>query len=519
MYLAGVLLLWACVAAHALDNETYWGERERILAQEQVAILGQDQVLTAEEQVVNSLLMKAKMLEMDTGFESLNFLPAQNFLAVREQIEASDVFQMVRMMPKGVALHLHDTTLASVAWVVEELTYWENLYMCYTSEGQLLTKFMANPDASCDWQLVSEVRATYPSDDEFDQELVEKFSIITANPEEKYPDINSVWQAFEHGLIAMTDMVMYRPAWEAYLYRVLQEFADDNVLAIEFRGTLPPLYEIDGTELTPADSVAVYRNVSQRFIADHGDEFFSVRFIYAPTRHVDVATVWNYVTIARELRSKFPDFVAGFDLVGQEDLGLPLKDFLEPLLSLAEGEVHVPVFYHAGETAWMGMSTDENLIDALMLNASRIGHGYAISKHPQAKRMAREKDVAIEVCPVSNQVLMLVPDLRNHPVASLVAEGFPMVVSADDPATWGAQGLSYDFYEAFMALGGAKADLRFLKQLAVNSIKYSSLDEDHKANLMLMWQTKWDQFISTVNRLYHKNSKKFYPNHAVHTLV
>ncbi|XP_037798810.1 adenosine deaminase 2-like isoform X2 [Penaeus monodon] len=472
MYLVGVLLLWACGAAHALDNDTYWGERERILAQEQVAILGQDQVLTAEEQVVNSLLMKAKMLEMDAGFESLNYLPAKNFLAVREQIEASDVFQIVRMMPKGVALHLHDTTLASVAWVVEELTYWENLYMCYTSEGQLLTKFMANPDASCTWQLVSEVRATYPSDDVFDQELVEKFSLITANPEEKYPDINSVWQAFEHGLIAMTGMVMYRPAWEAYLYRVLQEFAADNVLAIEFRGTLPPLYEIDGTELTPADSVAVYRNVSQRFIADHGDEFFSVRFIYAPTRHVDVETVWNYVTIAKELRSKFPDFVAGFDLVGQEDLGLPLKDFLEPLLSLSEGEVHVPVFYHAGETAWLGMSTDENLIDALLLNASRIGHGYAISKHPQAKQMAREKDVAIEVCPVSNQVLMLVPDLRNHPVASLVAEGFPMVVSADDPATWGAQGLSYDFYEAFLALGGAKADLRFLKQLAINSIKY-----------------------------------------------
>lgn len=44
----------------------------------------------------------------------------------------------------GVGLHLHDTTLASVAWVVEELTYWENLYMCYTSEGQLLTKWVTS---------------------------------------------------------------------------------------------------------------------------------------------------------------------------------------------------------------------------------------------------------------------------------------------------------------------------------------------------------------------------------------
>ncbi|XP_042880560.1 adenosine deaminase 2-like [Penaeus japonicus] len=518
MYLVGVLLLWACSSAHALNNETYWAEREQMLAQEQVTILGQDQVLTWQEQVVNSLLMKAKKLEMDAAFESLNYLPAKNFLTVREQIEASDVFKMLRMMPKGAALHLHDTALASVAWVVEELTYWKNLYMCYTNEGQLLTKFMATPDESCNWQLVSDVRATYPSDDEFDQELIEKFSLMTANPEEKYPDINAVWSAFEQSLIALTGMVMYRPAWEAYLYRVLQEFAADNVLALEFRGTLPPLYEIDGTELTPVESVAVYRDVSQRFIADHSDEFFSVRFIYAPIRHVDLETVWNYVSIAKELRSTFPDFVAGFDLVGQEDLGRPLKDFLDPLLSLSEGEVHVPVFYHTGETAWMGMSTDENLIDALMLNASRIGHGYAITKHPQAKQMAMEKDVVLEVCPVSNQVLMLISDLRNHPVAGLVAEGFPVVISADDPATWGAQGLSYDFYEAFMALGGAKADLRFLKQLAINSIKYSSVDEDQKTNLMLMWQSKWDQFISTVNRLYHKNSKKFYPNNIVYTL-
>ena len=94
----------------------------------------------------------------------------------------------------------------------------------------------------------------------------------------------------------------------------------------------------------------------------------------------------------------------GFDLVGQEDLGQPLLHFAPKLIQAKIENPSMRFFFHAGETDWLQSPADFNVIDAILLNATRIGHGYSITKHPEALKMIKERDIAIEVCPISNQV-------------------------------------------------------------------------------------------------------------------
>ncbi|MBW02162.1 Adenosine deaminase CECR1, partial [Eschrichtius robustus] len=230
------------------------------------------------------------------------------------------------------------------------------------------------------------------------------------------------------------------------------------------------VYELNGTVYSPEWSVRLYEEVARNFAKEHPG-FIGIKLIYSDHRSKDVSAITKSIQTAMELRAKFPGMVAGFDLVGREDTGHSLYDYKEVLMIPASRGIKLPYFFHAGETDWQGTSADRNVLDALLLNSTRIGHGFALSKHPAVWAEAWKKDIPIEVCPISNQVLKLVSDLRNHPAAVLMATGYPMVISSDDPATFGAKGLSYDFYEAFMGIGGMTADLRTLKQLAMNSIR------------------------------------------------
>lgn len=102
----------------------------------------------------------------------------------------------------------------------------------------------------------------------------------------------------------------------------------------------------------------MYVDVLKEFKATHTD-FVGAKFIYAPVRLADDESFDKYLPILTKLMKTFPDFVVGFDLVGQEDAGRPLKDYVERLLQFPP---NVQFFWHAGETNWLGTQSDENLV-------------------------------------------------------------------------------------------------------------------------------------------------------------
>lgn len=136
----------------------------------------------------------------------------------------------------------------------------------------------------------------------------------------------------------------------------------------------------------------------------------------------------------------------------------------------------------------------------MLLGTRRIGHGFGLAKHPKLIELIKERNVAIEVNPVSNQVLKLVDDYRNHPASVLMAQNVPIVIASDDPSFWEVSMLSHDFYMAFLGIASRQSDLRTLKKLALNSIEYSALEGREKSEAFSKWQVKWDAFIEDLIR-------------------
>ncbi|CAF1042528.1 unnamed protein product, partial [Brachionus calyciflorus] len=194
--------------------------------------------------------------------------------------------------------------------------------------------------------------------------------------------------------------------------------------------------------------------------------------------------------------------VRGFDLEGEEDRGHSLNYLNECLIKGFNYSLNssFKFYFHSVETSWPEdtIQTLENIYDAIILKTKRIGHGLGLIKLPWIYKYLISSQTPIEVCPASNQILGYVPDLRTHPAVNYYRSGVPIVIAGDDPGAFGYNELTVDYYLAFMSWG---LDLSDLREIANNSIRFSSMSNENKVIGFQKFNLSWTNFI---DRSYQK---------------
>lgn len=474
-------------------------DRYQLLKQQEKRRFCVDEKLSPKEQEVSKQLQGYVRNQFRIYRTQINFGPALPFYNVKDSISNSPLFQLLRRMPKGGLLHTHLSAAGRMDWIITNALTLSNCYVSWESDthparGGL--NFFLSPHRKVQdgFKPMSEMAARFQNaTGGFGAELRRR---LTIGPEDTAAE--RIWVEFGSLFGKLNGFVRYQTVFTNYLFDAFETLWKDGVYYVELRDSAAPLYRLDGgSELKDGDVIREILRVRDRMKAAHPN--FDCRLILADVRAENEGKAATNLARAFKLRQDFEDFIIGYDLIGEEDpnedstSAQKVVDLLPALQKVQERYrkgLDLPYYLHDGESAW---PDNDNVLDAMLLRAPRIGHGFNLFRYPTIYPLLIASNTVLEICPISNQVLDLITDLRLHPAHGYLSAGIQCVLASDDPAFFGNDGLSYDFWEAVMAWN---LDLAAVKKLARNSIAYSGLERDDKKQLMIFWEQEWNKFIT-----------------------
>jgi adenosine deaminase CECR1 len=291
-----------------------------------------------------------------------------------------------------------------------------------------------------------------------------------------------VWARFNQATRCFKGLLNYESVYKWYIGNAIDRMISEKIMNAELRPMLldKSIPSDDGLrQITNSGQMRLIlsavkekrRDLEQRNLFHKFP--FGLKIIYCTPRSIPKAMMREEMKQCIELKLEFPDLICGkspedrrhgflliaqgFDLVGAEDRPNHIGFYRPELLAFQKtcketfvnGEaLEIPFLFHAGETLLdTGGSSDprnSNLYDAALLGSKRIGHGFALMKHPhlvekyyKRKEATPESGICVELCPISNELLHLCRNIKEHPFPELLAAGIPCTLNSDNPSLFG----------------------------------------------------------------------------------
>ncbi|KAF9265607.1 Metallo-dependent hydrolase [Marasmius fiardii PR-910] len=493
--------------------------------------------LSAAEAEADQVIRSIRAAEA-TSIWSLDYpsiphpFPGMEFLTGREIIVKTKLFEILSKMPKGALLHAHLDGTVNVPVLLKLALKYPSIHVRTSAPltvqniNIVTPEFLPLNESECPKNALGLTETAYQPDswvpiqiarEQFHPELggPEGFDVwaarsLTINPSEAYGTHNTsvkIWQKFQTTFLVGGNLTRYVPILEDYIKEFFLSSIEDGISYVEPRVNFmnKTVIAADGTHIPHRELLVIYDCVIKKVQEEmkrkgREGEFIGARIIYSTVRFCNNEELEWYLRDCIALKKEFPHLIAGFDLVGHEDALYPLIYYAETLLRFPamqkEAGVDIPFIFHAGETLGDGTKADMNLYDAILMGTKRIGHGFSLVKHPELLRICKERDIAVEVCPISNEILRLTSSMLTHPLPILLNQGISVALCSDDPSVFGNMGLTFDYFQVLVA--SELTGLVQLAEMAKDSIKYSTLEAHVKEEALKIWQRQWDKFVAYV---------------------
>ncbi|KAL4983975.1 hypothetical protein BDW68DRAFT_167914 [Aspergillus falconensis] len=462
-------------------------------------------------QIVSQVCVQELAQLQQEGYQS-DGMPHPSRMSDRDRmrLENSDLWRIVRHLPKGSLLYGHLPAMVGTDFLIDLAFATPGIHVsaprplltqgdlqdtpfafryCPRSTGGPTDKHSLwadsyEPSTPVDLQSTA---ASFPDGGEAGfRRWLKSRCTLTSDQSHHIPRASrAISDIFNRRLPVINSILQYEPILRKCLRHIFSQLAADRIRYVEFRVAFTFEYILEGSNKTEEDYTGWFQILQEEVESfrstEEGKDFHGARVIWATMRSLsneDIGLSMKQCLLAKE---KFPDFICGFDLLGPEANERPLNDLL-PILFWFRGRcadegVEIPFMFHAGHCLGDGDPADDNLFDAVLLGTRRISQALSLYKHPLLIDVLKSKNILIECSPSSTAYMGFSNSFQSHPLPALLSRGVSVAVSNDSPGIFGLgpNGLSSEFYQALLAFHSM--GLSGLIMMVENSIRWSCYED------------------------------------------